>query len=287
MLYYYAHTGHKVGLERAKRGSAFIRALAKAGVEAQLLVNDFRAGIAMETYGINSYVTIETVRDIDAIASMGDAVVIDSPEDHNGRLEKYCSEYKVVFRFAENEHDRVCYEEIVIQPFCKEEACIKSVAIDDVYFEKRAKEERLLFFIGDEDHNKMILQYPHFFQAFNMELLLGHYFYVSYERALAPLFQTMHESEAYVDLIQSSSCVVTASGQMALEAKAAGATVVYLDLERPSLYPVTLLSLYGIHVVKGFDVEAVKIALEEKNRLLIPDIPKININKIKSLYQKN
>jgi len=285
VLYYYAYTGHKVGLDRAKRGSALICALAAAGIEAQLLVNDFRAGIAMKRYGIDSYVTIETVRDIDAVASIGDVVIIDSSEDHSGRLEKYCSEYKVVFRFAEDEYDRVCYDEVVIQPFCKEEGCMESVIVDEVYFEKRAKTERLLFFLGDEDHNKILLKHPHFFQAFNMELLLGDYFYVSYENALTPLFDTIHEPENYIDLIQSSSSVVTASGQTALEAKAAGATVVYLDLGRDSLYPSALLSRYGIHVVDSFDIDAVKMALEEHKRLIIPDIPKININKITLLYQ--
>jgi len=285
MIYYYAYTGHKIGLERAKRGVAVIKALANSGAEAQLLVNDFRAGAAMEAYGIESYVTIETVRDIDAVASRGDVVIIDSPEDHSGRLERYCSEYQVVFRFAQKAQERVCYDEVIIKPACEEEGCIDAVIVDDTYFEPVKKSERLLFFLGDADHEKILLKHQEFFQAFEMELLLGNYFFVSYERVLAPLFSVLHEPETYISLMKSSSVVVTASGQAAMEAKATGAKVVYLDLGSPSLYTPALLETYGIAVVQGFDSAAVKEAIIAETGPSLRKVIPFDISTIESHYQ--
>jgi len=285
VLYYYAYTGHKIGLDRAKRGSAVIKALAEAGVDVELLVNDFRAGVAMKEHGIDRYVTIETVQDIDAVASIGDVVIIDSPEDHKGRLEKYCSEYKEVFRFAEHEQDRVCYDEIIIKAFCEEKSCINAAIVDNIYFEMVEKEERILFFFGDADYDKTVLQHKEFFKDIEMEMLLGHYFFVKYEDELAECSKILHEPETYMDLIRSSSIVVTASGQTAIEAKVSGARVVYLDIEKEPLYPVKLLQSYGIGVVKGFNAAGVKETLASDEPAASKRIEKFDISKIVSSYQ--
>jgi len=287
MLYYYAHTGHKIGLDRAKRGAAVIKALAKEGVEAQLLLNDFRAGVALKEHGIREYVTIETIQDIDAIAQTGDSVIIDSNEDDHGRLVKYVSDFKHVWRFAHDSEDHSIHGEVLFKAACEEESCLEAVIVDDAYFEPSAKEERLLFFLGDSDHDKTLLGNVDFFQNFEMELLLGHYFFVKYEDALAKLFTILHEPEEYMDLIQSSSTVVTASAQTAVEAKASGAKVVYLELGETPLYPSTLLKQYGIGMVKGFDVRQMQDAIKAENSVAEREIKKINIKKITDIYQKD
>ena len=75
MLYYYANTGHKIGLERLRRGAALLNALSNQGVETQFLVNDFRAGLVAKELGVKDYVTVEGVQDIDAIAEHGDSII--------------------------------------------------------------------------------------------------------------------------------------------------------------------------------------------------------------------
>ncbi len=247
MLYYYANTGHKIGLERLRRGAALLNNLARKGVETQFLVNDFRAGLVAKELGVKDYVTVEGVQDIDAIAEHGDSIIIDSIEDDHGRLVKYCEDFKRVWRFAHDENDSVIHDEIVL--------ATDTVLVDTDYFEENTKEERVLFFLGDADYDKVVLSNETFFKAFDMELLLGNYFFVKYEDDLAKLFSTLHEPEEYVDLIKSSSCVVTASGQTALEAKASGAKVIFLNIDNNAIYPVTLLSSYGIDIVDGFDSE--------------------------------
>jgi len=283
MLFYYANSGHKIGLERVRRGAALLKRLAKQGVETQLLVNDFRAGLAAKDLGVKEYVTVDTVQDIDAIAEAGNSIIIDSPEDDHGRLVKYCADFKTVWRFAHDSSDSSVHGEILLKAGCKEESCEDAVIIDDNYFEETAKEERTLFFLSDADYDKTILSNEDFFKALDMELLLGNYFFVKYEDDLAKLFSTLHEPEEYVDLITSSSRVVTSSSQTALEAKAGGAKVIYIHLSDDALYPLELLSSYGIDIVNGFDAEDVKKYLEEEVQVSENIIEYFDDTKIKSI----
>ena len=285
MLYYYAHTGHKIGLDRVRRAAAIIKKLAEEGIECRLLLNDFRAGLAARDLGIREYVTIETVQDIDAVAVTGDSVIIDSNEDDHGRLVKYCSDFKHVWRFEHDTDDRSIHGETLFRVECREEDCLSAVIVDDAYFEAEEKEERLLFFLNDMDHDKTILNHASFFEAVEMELLLGNYFFVKYEDELAKLFSTLHEPEEYMDLIRSSSTVVTASAQTALEAQASGARVLYIDLGKEALYPVELMEKYGIKIVSGFDTEALKGILSSTSVSAGEEIPKINISKITQVYK--
>ncbi len=264
MLFYYTNTGHKIGLERLRRGAALLKRLASQGIETQLLVNDFRAGLVAKELGVKEYVTVETVQDIDAIAQFGDSIIIDSPEDDHGRLVKYCEDFKNVWRFEVGSDDLSVHGETLFKVECKDESCEDAVIIDDDYFEETEKEERTLFFLSDADYDKTILSNESFFKALDMELLLGNYFFVKYEDDLAKLFSTLHEPEEYMDLIKSSSCIVTASAQTALEAKASAAKVIYLHLPDNDLYPVELLKTYGIDVVNGFDADNVAKYLKEE-----------------------
>ncbi len=272
MLYYYANTGHQLGLERLRRGVSLLNVLSSQGEDIQFLVNDFRAGLVARELGVSEYVTVEGVQDIDAIASYGDSIIIDSIEDDHGRLVKYCEDFKEVYRFGHSVEDKQIHSEKVLD--------FDTVLIDDRYFEVSEKEERVLFFLGDADYNKTILNNEAFFSALDMELLLGNYFFVKYEDALAKLFTTLHEPEEYNELIKSSTTVVTASGQIALEAKVSGAKVIYLALEGRELYAQEMLASYGIVVIDGFDIEKVQEALKTPLCTTAKEIEKIDIKKI-------
>jgi len=122
MLYYYANSGHKIGLDRVKRALALLKALDEKGVETRLLVNDFRAGLAARELGLRDYVTIEGVMDIDMIADTGDSIIMDTPEDDKGRIEKYCLDFSHVFRFANSAEDKVRVSEVLFRPECDDES---------------------------------------------------------------------------------------------------------------------------------------------------------------------
>lgn len=252
-LYYYAYTGHKNGLDRVKRAAVILNKLRDRGIETMLLVNDFRAGLVAREFGVPESVTIETIQDIDAIAQTGDCVIIDSPEDDHGRLVKYCSDFKEVFRFAEGNDDKSIHGETIFSLDCQSDDCISSIIVDDVYFEEHKKEDRTLFFIGDSDAEKSILKNAAFFEGRDMELLLGHYFYVKYEDDLAKIFETMHEPEEYMELICTSARVVTASFQAALEASVAGANVIFIDNSQINDKEKELLLSVNVKLIIGFD----------------------------------
>ena len=267
MLFYYAYSGHKNGLERVRRGAALMNTLRANGTEVTLLVNDFRAGLVAKELGVKDYVTVETVQDIDAIAQVGDSIIIDSLEDDHGRLVKYCSDFKQVWRFAHSMDDKSIHGETLLRAEAENEEDIDALIVEEGYYDTHEKEERLLFFLGDSDYDKVILNNEAFFKSFDMELLLGNYFFVKYEDDLAKLFKELHEPEEYETLIQSSSTVLTASSQAALEAKTAGAKVIYIDLFEDTIYPVSLLNTLGIESVKGLDAAAVQVLLNKESNL--------------------
>ena len=273
MYYYYANTSHKLGLERLRRGAALLNRLNAKGMATQLLVNDFRAGLVARELGVAEYVTIEGIQDIDAIAQHGDSIIIDSVEDDHGRLVKYCEDFDTVWRFAHDVEDSVVHSENLI--------ALDTVLVDDTYFdEKVEKEQRVLFFLGDADYDKTILGNEDFFKALDMELLLGNYFFVKYEDDLAKLFSTLHEPEEYEELIKNSSTIVTASSQTALEAKVAGANVIYILLADRELYSTTLLESYGITVIEGLNSDKLSEVLQTNASTSSKSIEKFDEEKI-------
>jgi len=245
MLYYYAHTGHKVGLDRVKKAAAIIKELEASGVECRLLVNDFRAGLAARDYGINDSITIETVQDIDAIAQIGNSVIIDSPEDDHGRLQKYVQEFKAVFKFTQDSADVSHFGEFILH----------GSVIDREYeaAKGKTKEQRRLFFLNDADYEKVILGNASLFEEKETELLLGNYFFVKYEDDLAKLFKILHEPEEYMELIQNSSQIITSSIQTALEAKASGAVVSFLNLLNTPNEQCEMLISNGIPLIQHME----------------------------------
>ncbi len=270
-IYYYAYTGHKYGLDRARRATVILKKLNEKGFNTMLLVNDFRAGLAMRDFGILESINIEGIQDIDAIAQTGDVVIIDSPEDDHGRLVKYCSDFKQVFRFAEDDDDKSIHGEIMLTVDCKKgEECISSIIIDDIYFETHKKVDRTLFFLGDSDSDKILLKNSNFFIKNQMELLLGNYFYVKYEDDLRKIFTTLYEPEDYTEIICSSKRVITASLQTAIEASVAGAEVFYLSREALSYKNKELLKLFNIILIISLD--------EYTNKQLIIDSVSTNSN---------
>jgi len=196
---------------------------------------------------------------------------------------KYCEDFKNVWRFEVGNDDISVHGETLFKVECKDESCEDAVIIDDDYFEETAKEERTLFFLSDADYDKTILSNEAFFKTLNMELLLGNYFFVKYEDDLAKLFSTLHEPEEYMDLIKSSSHIVTASAQTALEAKVSGAKVIYLHLPNNDLYSVEYLKTHGIDIVNGFNTEEVVKYLKKDTQITKNTIERFNEKKIISI----
>ena len=257
MIYYYAYSGHKFGLDCVRRAAALINELKKEGIEVELLVNDFRAGLAAKELGISGATTIETILDVDAVAKRGDTVILDTPEDLTKCLENYADEFKPLFCVTNRCDTPSKYGEIYLSPSCQEENnCIETPMVDSEYFDALPKEDRTVFFLGDADYDKVILSHKDFFTGLELDLILGHYFFVKYEDELSEIFHQLHEPEEYGTLIRSSERVLTTSSQCALESKAAGADVIYMKKSEDSACLIEQFLSYGIRIIDSFDKEA-------------------------------
>jgi len=274
MVYYYAYSGHKYGLDRVRRGVALIKSLEKRGIETRLLVNDFRAGLAAKDLGVEGAVTIETIMDVDAVAERGDSVILDTPEDTAVRLEQYADRFSPLFVVTDSCDTHSLCGEIILKPLCKEELnCIETPMIDSSYDHGsregvQSREDRILFIFGDADYDKKILAHRDFFEGLEMDLLLGYYFFVKYEDELLKIFHTLYEPEEYADLLSERSRILTASVQSAFEAKAAGADVAYMRKPEESDCLMTQLAQYNINIIDGFDKDAITawLKMEKKDQ---------------------
>ncbi|MGW8170077.1 MAG: hypothetical protein ACWGHH_08750 [Sulfurovaceae bacterium] len=261
MFYYYAHTSHKEGLESVRRAVACLKEAKKREVEYKLLVNDFRAALVAKELGIDEAVTVETIRDIDLVLKRGDTLLIDSSEELPLKFERFCSEFKV-FRMAQNCDEKPMFNEKIVYPWQE-----NSIFVDIIYSEHMPKTKRVLFFGGDSDAQKNIIKHKNFFDGLNMEILLGHYFFVNYERELASIFDVVHESEEYSDLIHTSSHIVTTSVQCALEARISGANVIFISDLPLSECIKSLFETYNINIIYGFHQKIIRECLSAKTEI--------------------
>ncbi|MBN2722099.1 MAG: hypothetical protein JXQ77_04715 [Campylobacterales bacterium] len=258
MFYYYAHTSHKEGLESVRRGVACLKEAKRREVEYKLLVNDFRAALVAKELGIEGAVTIETIHDIDLVLERGDTLLIDSNEELPGQFESFCNDYKV-FRMAQNCNEKPVFNEQIIYPWQED-----TIFVDTIYSESLPKTKRVLFFGGDSDPSKSILKHKDFFSGLSMEILLGHYFFIDYEKELASIFDVSHESEEYPDLIRTSSNIITTSVQCAIESRISGANVIFVAQTALSECISILFKTYNISVVDDFNQNMMRRYLSEK-----------------------
>jgi len=245
---YYVYTNHKTGLDNLKKACALVQTFKnKSEYAVHLYVNDFRAGLVAREFGVNDATTIESILDLDMVIARGDLLFIDSPEDDKGAMQEFVAECKEVCKIAQ-ECDEVSRFGERILP--------KRIVVDKVYFQDiKPKEERFLFFLGDSDADKLLITNRNFFSSFKMELLLGHYFFLGYEKELKEIFSTIHEPEAYQELIQTSKTVITASLQSAFEAKMAKARVIYITIGELKVCDKALLDSLNISIIYNFNLK--------------------------------
>ena len=222
-VYYYIHTGHRVGLDRLRRSAPVINALYDLGIEATLLTNDFRAGeYAKEQFGIRRYVSVDVVRNIANIATPGDALIFDSREEGRAMWEDMAEYFRVFVRIGDDEADRATKESGLLCPD----------VVDPRYFGRFAHEGGKVYFWGDADYEKELAALSEGFAGLGVTLLEGYYFFLQYTDELLGHFAGAADSEAYDEVLTGAGLFLTSSPQSALEALAAGSRPVYLP--RPS-----------------------------------------------------
>ncbi len=229
-IYFYAKTDNRLGLDRLRRTAALARELQKE-YDVYFMTTEFRsATYAKRVLGIQKAVGIEDFRNIGTVCERGDVIIYDSDE-HNETIHQEMIDYfGKFFRISYDPKDMPREGEILVSPHIVGADVINAVLVDSHYFEAASKELRL-FFYGDSDYERRMLDIAPKLARFDLDLLEGFYFFVDMEEKLNDFFKNIYESEEYPDLVPQASLFITHSPQAALEAAAGGAKVIYFGTD--------------------------------------------------------
>jgi spore coat polysaccharide biosynthesis predicted glycosyltransferase SpsG len=160
-LYFYAKSGHTVGLEETKRCAAIANKLKE--FNPILCTSDFRAGaFAKDNFGIKKYVNIDVVRNLHNIMQKGDILIYETPEV-NEIMKEEMKEYCSLVYGINDELSGIIVDTTIYTP-------IKNPSL-----------EKTIFF-GDDDYNNLFLDMAKESGKFDLNLLIGHYFFLGNEK---------------------------------------------------------------------------------------------------------
>lgn len=233
-IYYYVHTGHRIGLDRLRRSAPVIRALQEEGADVVLLASDFRAGeYAKEMFGIRKYVSVDVIRNIINIATPGDALILDSDEVGAGMIAQIAGYFRYFIRFSDDPAAKPVAGEGVVASDVRAEGSLQANVIDPRYFAAPKEKMGSLYFFADDDYEALLRQKAPLFKDLGITLLEGYYFFMGGTQDWAAFFADVLESENYDEALMRSETVLTSSVQTALEAAAAGAKVGFVAFSEP------------------------------------------------------
>ena len=256
-VYLYAKSGHTVGLEATKRCAAVAKALKE--FDPILCTSDFRAGaFAKDLLGVKKYVNIDVVRNLHNIMEKRDILVYDTPEANDAMkkdMKEFCT---LVYGIGED---------------------IDGIIVDDSIYTKKDNPslEKTIFF-GDDDYNNIFLGMIKESETYDINLLMGHYFFLGNEKIFKNHFSNLIDEEEYVESIQNSKYLLTASLQTALESLACGNNPVLFKREDKIYNEDQILEL-NLPVIEADNLKQLIINFES----IINNYPTITNFNIKSL----
>ena len=252
-VYLYAKSGHTVGLEATKRCAAIANALKE--FDPILCTSDFRAGaFAKDLLGIRRYVNIDVIRNLHNIMEKRDILIYDTPEI-NDNMKKDMTDFCTLVYGIDDE--------------------IKGIIVDSSIYNKTDntnlnKLDKTIFF-GDDDYNNIFLEMAKQSEKQEINMLMGHYFFLGNEKVFLDYFSNVIDEEEYVQTIKNSKYFLTASLQSALESLACGNfPVLFKRFDKN--YDEELITNLNIPVIKGDNLKQ----LIENFSVIINNYPNIN-----------
>ncbi len=252
-VYLYAKSGHTIGLEATKRCAAIANALKE--FDPILCTSDFRAGaFAKDLLGIRRYVNIDVIRNLHNIMEKRDILIYDTPEI-NDNMKKDMTDFCTLVYGIDDE--------------------IKGIIVDSSIYNKTDntnlnKLDKTIFF-GDDDYNNIFLEMAKQSEKQEINMLMGHYFFLGNEKVFSNYFSNVIDEEEYVQTIKNSKYLLTASLQSALESLACGNfPVLFKRFDKN--YDEELITNLNIPVIKGDNLKQ----LIENFSVIINNYPNIN-----------
>jgi len=252
-IYYYAHTGHRIGLDRFRRASAIINLLQEEGIDITLLSSDYRIASVARDYGINKAVGIDVVRNIANIAENGDKLIFDSEEANPYMLEDMRGYFSSFIRISDKKDDKKENNELLISPYLEGDGVLKTIVVDDKYFNEFEKDVEISYFFGDDDYEKDLEKHFDFIEGLDVALGLGFYYFLDYEEMLKDKFKKTFEFEEYDEMITKSKILITASPQAVLESLASGSNPIYFQREDYTTDFIELFENLNVPVIYNYD----------------------------------
>ncbi len=282
MIYFYARTDNRKDLERLRR----VVALAKQFEDVYLMTTDFRAASYAKSLGVKKAVGIEDFRNISQIAHRGSVLIFDSDEHLENEFvhQEMIDYFRQFIRISYNPKDERKEGEILISPYIVGEGVINGILVDEEFLKESSKEIDKLYFWGDADYDKELMQRASIFKDRAFDLLEGLYFFAGYDDELAPYFREIHACEEQFEVVKRSKVVVSSEPQTLLEAAAAGAKVLYLPKKAQSEY-LPLLDRLGIRNV-GIEWNKFQEGLLQASRISQEPFTTFSVAKVKERLQE-
>ncbi|MFA6189395.1 MAG: hypothetical protein WC680_08980 [Sulfuricurvum sp.] len=258
-LFYYVHTGHRIGLDRFHRAAAIINQL--GDVDITLLSPDYRIAAEAKDFGIKRSVGMDVVRNIPQIAQYGDKIIFDSAELNPMLLDDMSQFFSTFIRIGDSPTDTKHPNEFLISPYLSGEGIGQGIVVGEHYYEQRPKTIPMALFFGDDDYEKDLEIHQAMFAPLDMDLLMGFYHFLGYEKVLQKSFKTIHEWEEYDEVIRSTDVLITASPMAALQNLAGGGRPIYLQRPDYASDFVPLFKSLNIPVVEGYNSEFLMTAV--------------------------
>jgi len=227
-IYIYAKSGHKIGLERVRRCSAFYKKLKRQNpkINITLATSDYRAATyANKILGVEKALGVDVIHNMSNLMQQGDILYYDTNEV-SAKLKKD------------------------IKEFCSE---VYEIGVDlenffvDNYFKKSHQIQREIgFFYGDDDYNRTIFKFLGD-KKYDFDILNGLYFFIDYEDRLIKFFNNIIEEDEYFKFIATTKILITSSPQAAIENKLSGNNPIFFQREDKK-YDIKYLKKLGIKI---------------------------------------
>ncbi len=258
--YYYAHTGHRIGLDRFRRAVAVLESL---DADITLLTSDFRIAQEARNFGIEKAVGIDVVRNIANIAHKGDQLILDSAEVNPIMLEDMKQYFSKLYVMEED-----------------------AIIVAKKYFEQKEKKVKISYFFGDDDYEKDLMKNFDFIKELNPNLQLGYYYFLDYEDELQEKFTNCYEFDEYDDMIMESEILITASPQAVVDSLASGGKPVYVQrADYTEDFNKVFLEL-NIPIIHNYDQNKLQDVINHINEIKYGKIPS-DCNKFVSFIKEN
>jgi len=258
-LFYYVHTGHRIGLDRFHRAAAIINGL--GDVDITLLSPDYRIAAEAKDFGIKRSVGMDVVRNIPQIAQHGDKIIFDSAELNPMLLDDMSQFFSTFIRIGDSPDDTKHPNEFLISPYLSGEGIVQGLIVGEHYYEQKPKTIPMTLFFGDDDYEKDLGTHQEMFAPFKMDLLMGFYHFLGCEKDLQKSFNTIHEWEAYDEVIRSTDVLITASPMAVFQCLAGGGRPIYLQRPDYTNDYLSLFESFHIPIVLGYDASSLAAAI--------------------------